>query len=202
MDNLEIWNALCETDPRHTKKVNYGRGFTAIDPMWQIYNATRHFGPAGKAWGWSVQRVDYLPTNHLTVLIRLWHGNKEQFIEHAGQCSMYVDKAQSKPDEDCFKKAITDGVTKCLSQLGCNADVFLGKFDDNKYVQDMAQKYTDNDAKQTTKEIADKIHECNTLEDLEDLRIKARASVALFDKKYQTLLAAKFKLRESSLKGE
>jgi hypothetical protein len=38
------------------------------------------------------------------------------------------------PDTDAFKKASTDGLTKLLSHLGFNADVFLGMFDDNKYI--------------------------------------------------------------------
>ena len=31
--------------------------------------------------------------------------------------------------------------TKGLSKLGFNADVFMGKFDDNKYVDSLANKY-------------------------------------------------------------
>jgi hypothetical protein len=41
-----------------------------------------------------------------------------------------------KVDEDAPKKAMTDGLTKALSHLGFNADVFLGKFDGNKYTSD------------------------------------------------------------------
>ena len=42
-----------------------------------------------------------------------------------------------RPDSDAPKKATTDGVTKALAQLGFNADVFLKKFDDNKYVAEL-----------------------------------------------------------------
>jgi hypothetical protein len=31
---------------------------------------------------------------------------------------------------------MTDGLTKALSHLGFNADVFLGEFDGNKYTDD------------------------------------------------------------------
>ena len=44
-------------------------------------------------------------------------------------------------DDDALKKAITDGLTKCLSYTGMNADVFLGRFDDNKYVAEMREKF-------------------------------------------------------------
>ena len=33
-----------------------------------------------------------------------------------------------------MKKVATDALTKGLSKLGFNADVFMGMFDDNKYV--------------------------------------------------------------------
>ena len=33
------------------------------------------------------------------------------------------------------QSAMTDAMTKAFSHLGMSADVFLGKFDDSKYVQ-------------------------------------------------------------------
>lgn len=38
--------------------------------------------------------------------------------------------------EDAPKMAVTDGLTKALSHVGCNADVFLGEMDGNKYAAD------------------------------------------------------------------
>lgn len=138
---MDIWKRNCETNPAHTKKVNLGRSITAIDPYRQIEAATKEFGPAGEGWGWSVVDVQHLPTNEIGVLVRLWHGKPENSIDQWGQSSLYIDKNDSKKDRDCMKKAVTDGITKCLSCLGFNADVFLGKFDDNKYVQEMTQKH-------------------------------------------------------------
>jgi hypothetical protein len=42
--------------------------------------------------------------------------------------------------EDAPKMAITDGLTKALSHIGCDADIFLGKMDGNKYDQDSESK--------------------------------------------------------------
>jgi len=139
--NLELWNSVCMTDPSHTKAVNFGRKITAIDPYRQIQNATAQFGAAGVGWGWSVSNIQHLPTNEVCVLIRLWHGDDDRFIEQWGQASLYIDKDEKKKDTDCMKKATTDGITKCLSCLGFNADVFLGKFDDNKYVNDAKKHF-------------------------------------------------------------
>jgi hypothetical protein len=140
MGNLDLWNSVQETVPSQTKQVNFGRKITAIDPYHQIKNATAKFGPAGKGWGWSVQKVQELPTSQVGVLIRLWHGEPSNYIEHWGQNGLYTDNAKSKEDGDCLKKATTDGVTKCLSCLGFNSDIFFGLYDDNKYVQEQKNK--------------------------------------------------------------
>lgn len=141
MDNMKLWRAVEKTNPAHTKKITFGRAITAIDPYRQLENATKQFGPAGEGWGWDVKRVDHLPTNEVCVLISMWHGEAKGRIEQWGQVSLYIDKAEQKKDTDCMKKATTDGITKCLSLLGFNADVFLGKYDDNKYVQSMKEEF-------------------------------------------------------------
>lgn len=136
-----LWQRVEKTNPAHTKKVNFGRAITAIDPYRQIESATQEFGPAGEGWGWEVKRVDHLTTNEVCVLISMWHGASGGRFEQWGQASLYIDKAEKKKDTDCMKKATTDGITKCLSMLGFNADVFLGKFDDNKYVQQVTEDF-------------------------------------------------------------
>jgi hypothetical protein len=141
-ENLKLWNAVCKTNPAHTKKLKLGRTITAIDPYRQIEAATNQFGPVGQGWGWSVGRVEYLPTNEVCVLVSMWHGDKAGAFEQWGQASLYIDKAEQKKDTDCMKKATTDGVTKCLSMLGFNTDIFLGKFEDNKYVQQVTTEFS------------------------------------------------------------
>ena len=42
--------------------------------------------------------------------------------------------------EDAPKMAVTDGLTKALSHIGCDADVFLGKMDGNKYDSNSASQ--------------------------------------------------------------
>lgn len=136
-NNMSLWDAVSKTKPSHTKEVNLGRKFHAIDPYQQIKAATEQFGPAGKGWGWEVRQMNILPTNLVAVLVRVWHGKPEQYIEQWGQAGLYIDKAEQKKDGDPLKKATTDGLTKCLSYLGFNADIFLGMYDDNRYVAQM-----------------------------------------------------------------
>jgi hypothetical protein len=155
-EGLKLWEKVEKTDPAHTKPVSFGsRKFTAIDPYWQIRAATEQFGPAGIGWGWTVQRVDYLPTNHVAVLVRLWITtlNAGPAIEQWGQTSLFMDKNEKMKDSDCMKKATTDAITKCLSYMGFNADVFLGKFDDNKYVQENTAQFEAKKAVEASKPI-------------------------------------------------
>ena len=140
-DNLKLWNLVEKTNPAHTKEVKLGRSITAIDPYRQIKNATEQFGAAGDGWGWSVVDTKFLPTNQVACLVRVWHGTTDKYIEQWGQNGLFIDNAEKKKDTDCMKKATTDGLTKCLSMLGFNADVFFGKFDDNKYVQQMREEF-------------------------------------------------------------
>ena len=48
MGKMDIWNAVSKTDPKHTKKVSFGRKFTAIDAHYQVMKATEQFGPVGE----------------------------------------------------------------------------------------------------------------------------------------------------------
>ena len=137
--NLRIWNAVEKTNPAHTKKVNQRGGFTAISAAYQIMAATEQFGPIGIGWGY----VSGDPIFHdalVTVPVTLWHGDRSNTFGPMMGCEEWKDK-NGRVDSDAPKKATTDAITKLLSQLGFNADVFLGKFDDNKYVRQMEQEF-------------------------------------------------------------
>lgn len=142
----DLWERVKKTDPKYTKKVTFGRGFTAIDPYYQIRRATCEWGPAGDRWGWKIRDIQHLPSNQVAVLVQLWHPEVEGeegagFVEQWGQNGIYTDAKMTKPDGDCMKKATTDAITKCLSYLGFSADVFLGQFDDNKYVAETNREF-------------------------------------------------------------
>lgn len=130
---LEFWRKVERTDPRHTRRVEQRGGFTAIDAYYQIQNATEQWGPAGGAWRWEVDLKLISESNPVWLArVDLFTPLGEHPVTQFG-CKSYFVK--DRPDEDAPKKAVTDGLTKCLSYLGFNADVFLGRFDDSKYVE-------------------------------------------------------------------
>lgn len=142
-DNLSIWNAVSKTNPAHTKKVNQRGGFTAISAQYQILAATEQFGPIGIGWGYTTGDPVIVETL-ITVPVSLWHGSRENVFGPMLGCEEWKDK-NGRVDSDAPKKAVTDGLTKLLSQLGFNADVFLGLFDDNKYVERVTREFADKD---------------------------------------------------------
>ncbi len=138
-DTMRIWNAVSKTDPKHTKKVNQRGGFTSICAQSQIMEATRAFGPIGQGWGY-IASDPVFQDNLVFVQVTLWHTDRANtFGPVTGGAEWKSDKGRL--DSDAPKKATTDAITKLLSQLGFNADVFLGLYDDNKYVQQVAREF-------------------------------------------------------------
>jgi hypothetical protein len=149
-NNMVIWDKVSKTDVDHTKEGSFGRKFTAIDAHSQIREATRTFGPVGEGWGYENEfgTIDTGRELYITCDLTMWwstqgewEGNKvshrRSFGPIRGLCVLQGVKTDGKArpaDSDAAKKAMTDALTKGLSHLGFNADVFLGQFDDNKYV--------------------------------------------------------------------
>lgn len=135
-DNLKLWKSVEKTDPNHTKKVNQRGGFTAIDAHYQVQQATEAFGAVGIGWGYDCEYQ--FPDKTVVCLLSFWHGDRANRFGPIAGCAKFND---GRLDPDAPKKAMTDALTKALSHLGFNADVFLGKFDDNKYVQQVTKEF-------------------------------------------------------------
>ena len=137
-ENMKLWDSVCETDPGTTKEVNFGRKFTAIDAYAQIKRATEIWGPYGGVWG--LTDISHTPVEGTTMmLVSSWFKYPEGKFPITS--SIFFMSEKGSTDDDFAKKVETDLITKALSRLGFNADVFMGKFDDNRYVQAMKKKF-------------------------------------------------------------
>ncbi len=139
--NLELWQRVQQTDPDHTKPVKIGRNLTAIDSYYQIKRATEQFGPAGIGWGWEAEEEWFLagPCTMAKVTLKLWYvrGTTKNYVGPViamNKIASPNDNGKIYVDDEAFKKATTDCITKSLSMLGFSADVFMGLFDSDKYV--------------------------------------------------------------------
>ena len=136
--NMDLWLALAPSDMKYLKKVEFGaRKFTSIDPQYQIMKMTEKFGPVGVGWGYNVE-YDYPSSNDMILIVAkvsIWTTLPENIFGPVAGTRTFWHKDMKRPAEDAGKMALTDALTKGLSHLGCDADVFLGKHD-NKHMAD------------------------------------------------------------------
>ena len=158
MSNMKLWDSVQVTDPSHTKKVNQRGGFTSISAHYQVMRATEVFGPVGTGWGYDCGE----PIFHgpfVIVPVMIWYGERSKRF---GPIYGAAEMMGSRPDSDAPKKAMTDALTKALSHLGFNADVFLGKFDDNKYVAEVTELYSPRITAEQAATLRDMLAETNS----------------------------------------
>ncbi|WP_282366324.1 hypothetical protein [Pseudomonas sp. PS02290] len=157
---LAVWNQVQETHPDITKSFSKG-GFqgTAVSPTYQAMRATQIFGPHGLGWGTELISESYVEGGPLgfdkdgrmlgreiihKVYLEVWYiyEGKRGSIKQFGATTFLSRDAYGtiSSDEDHAKKSITDATSKCLSLLGFSADVYMGKFDDHKYVEGLKAK--------------------------------------------------------------
>jgi len=134
--NMELWKKVDTTDPNFTRSAgNTDRHFTTINAYYQISVATKLWGSYGYKWG--LKNIEW--KIHQTVRkidIVLY---KAIFYYPAAEFE--INNAICIDDDEFMKKLETDTLTKALSRLGFNADVFFGKFDDNRYVENLKKQF-------------------------------------------------------------
>lgn len=147
--NLSLWELVQESDPSTVKEVRYGaRKFNTIDAISQIKKATEVFGPMGTGFGTSNETYSFqtLPNQTVIALYQamFWYRLNEAECSFPIATSIEVGavnkSGQYIVDDEFAKKAATDALTKGLSKLGFNADVFENKFGDSRYVEYLTHK--------------------------------------------------------------
>lgn len=146
MSNLDLWNAVEKTPPQHTKAIT-GKSYqgTSPKPHYLVHKATETFGPIGIGWGFTIvsERIEEgaggerLHIAHVRVWYE-WNGKRGE-VEHIGGTQFSGVRSSGKPftDEDAPKKSVTDALVKALSMIGFAGDIFMGRYDDSKYVNDL-----------------------------------------------------------------
>lgn len=142
VDNLELWHKVEKTNPKYTKKANVrGNNITSIAPQFQILCATEQFGVYGRTWGFKHMKIDYTLREMGIVSFKAIFYFPDGEFEIINSIKLHTDNAKTKIDSDFAKKLETDTLTKALSKLGFNADIFMGKFDDTRYVAEMQEEF-------------------------------------------------------------
>jgi len=161
-ENTKLWDAVERTPHDQTKEIT-GKPYkgNSPKPYYLVRRATETFGPCGIGWGFEIVAEKLLDGAMLEpgfyerihmAHVRVWYewGGKRGTVEHVGQTVFSGRRkgSQDKPglpftDEDAPKKSVTDALTKALSMLGFAGDIFMGRYDDSKYVADLKQEQAD-----------------------------------------------------------
>jgi hypothetical protein len=216
-DNKKLWRALERTDPKFTKEVGFGRKFTSINPQWQIMRMTEVFGPVGEGWSYEVEHDVLVISDKLilcfadvTVAWRMLptdlghntygpvRGCTELYYEGKGGRMMV--------DDDAPKKAMTDALTKALSHIGVSADIFLGMWEDNKYVQRMtrewaAEKIADGPLPGGVTAALEQLRDIETVAELDRVIATIRSAAGDWDQIHRDLYAIRARERKLQLGG-
>lgn len=139
------------TDPKAVKPIT-GKQYSGNSPKpyWLIERATEVFGPVGIGWGCTVkserfERLSDTDVLHVAVVSvwYVWDGKRSETFDQMGgtKAAYKTAKGSLMVDEDAGKKSVTDGMVKCLSMIGFAGDIFSGRWDDSKYVEQAAREF-------------------------------------------------------------
>ena len=147
-NNMVLWKQVAHTNPKYTKPFpSFGKTLTTIDPMYQIMTMTGTFGPVGRGWNYTVNYT-YTDKCVFAEVSVATQKREDSFWDYYGPVSSVqpLFKKNGTLDTEAPKKAMTDALTKAFSHLGVSADVFLGLFDSNKYVDSMKEKFKEQES--------------------------------------------------------
>lgn len=168
--NLSLWNRHADIDPKFTKAIT-GKQYkgTSPNPQYVIQCLTDMFGPVGEGFGWRVLREDFQPLGEKTLhwcRIEFWHTIRENTFESYGQtlAAYPTSSGGFMVDEDAPKKSLTDAIIKAASHIGIAANIFLGRWDDQKYVAQVNAEFRQEERKDSAPPAASQV-EIDTAKD-------------------------------------
>lgn len=145
-DNLALWQSVEKTPKDQTKAIT-GKSYsgTSPKPHYLVRKATETFGPCGIGWGFHIvdERIEEgAGGERLSIArVKVWYewGGKRGEVEHIGGTQFSGTRKSGQPftDEDAPKKSVTDALVKALSMIGFAGDIFMGRYDDSKYVREL-----------------------------------------------------------------
>jgi hypothetical protein len=157
--NLQLWLQGCKTNPEWVKKIKDGRRLSSVDAQLTRLKATAMFGPYGAKWGVRKKKFDLqdlgpvdigggrsVPALLLMLTAEFYYpspidGTEISFETEGSIWVFQVERGVYKPVTDLMKRVSTAVVSKSLSFIGVNSDVFEGRFDDQEYQHQIGEHF-------------------------------------------------------------
>lgn len=232
--NLALWQAVERTDPKHVKGIT-GKSYqgNSPNPHYLVHRATETFGPCGIGWGFVIEdeRIEEGAGGERMSIARVkvwykWNGERGE-VEHIGGTQFSGTRSSGKffTDEDAPKKSVTDALVKALSMIGFAGDIFMGRYDDSKYVSEVREEFAEEQPKRQVgyrddgtrtsfalkkeqpdlmKDLDRELDECKTLISLEKLKTayREKAATEKWNKAFMNTMREVFDRRETAIMAE
>lgn len=214
MSNLELWQKVEKTDPKHVKAIT-GKSYQGSSPKphYLIHKATETFGPVGIGWGFSIvdERIEEGAGGEKMHIARVkvwfkWNGERGE-VEHIGGTQFSGTRKSGQPftDEDAPKKSVTDAIVKALSMIGFAGDIFMGRYDDSKYVSEVKEEFSEPrqdqspssdrfskaDSRKTYADIQNAIDSAKTLDELKETWISLQPVIKTLPKDWESEITSR-----------
>lgn len=160
-DHLKLWNSVRTPDQKFVKQLPHGPKLSTVDAQYTLHRATEVFGPIGIGWGVENEEFHIIPFGEppQTIVYKLtvWY-----MLDGSRGSATAIADWPYKVKDDVFKKARTAALSKAFSQIGFNADVYLGNFDGQGQFNSL------NETKQFGK-VQGQVEGCKTIKELDAL---------------------------------
>ena len=141
-NNLEYYDKLRTPPQEALKKIQAGRlkGKSDINPQWRYHAMTSVFGPIGKGWKFTIDKMwtetgtDGQVFAFVNVSVYVKYGDEwSDAIQGTGGHQLIVkERSGLHNNDEAFKMATTDALSTSLKMIGVAADVYSG-FETSKY---------------------------------------------------------------------
>jgi hypothetical protein len=132
--------AAGETVPaNYLRTIKAGRlnGKSDINPQWRIRKLTELFGPCGKGWWITEDRLERVTVGNeivvfavVTLYIEGWPYG---IVGHGGNKLLVQESSGMHVNDEAEKMALTDALSVACKQIGIGAAVYEGRWDGSKY---------------------------------------------------------------------
>lgn len=125
---VALYDAFKQPNPESLKWATTRGGYTTIQAQYQMEKCTQIWGPYGIGWGIRNTAFTWIYDDETPVYVQLeceffWC---DTAWSDGGSFEMTTGWAFQAGDSDVLKKVQTDCISKALSKLGIDSDVFKG----------------------------------------------------------------------------
>lgn len=143
--NMAAYNKMRQPPLTALKTIGAGRlkGKTDINPQWRYEMMTEVYGPCGEGWKYEITKLwtepgpkeEVFAFAQVNVYVKTNNGEWGAPIPGIGGSKLVTLESNGlHASDEGYKMATTDALSVALKMLGVAADIYAGKWDGSKYI--------------------------------------------------------------------